>query len=174
MTTIAHEPTRPRAVNREKATENVFEVRRLTGFTWQQLAEMLNVDRRTIHNWAQGGTIRDASRGHIAETLAVLRFADRGLAEENVKAMAERSPEFGMTPLEAIKARQYSIARQCLSAGPGRPQLTLPQEMSDPASWIGEFRPMMMHEGADGSESLEPLPEEPKPASRRRKIIRRG
>lgn len=163
---------RANAVNREKATENVFEIRRLTGFTRQQLAEILNVDRRTIHNWMQRGTIKRTDREHIAETLAVLRFADRGLSEENAKAMTERSQEFGMTPLEAIKEHQYSVARQCLSPGPGRPQLV--RKASDPASWIGEFQPLLMHEGADGSESSEPLPEAPRPASRRRKIIRRG
>ena len=42
----------------------------------------------------------------------------------------------------------------------------------DSASWYGEFQPMLMHSDADGTELTEPLPDEPAPMSRKRKIRR--
>ena len=39
--------------------------------------------------------------------------------------------------------------------------------------WPGEFQPMLMHEGANGSEKIEPLPYELKPKPRKRRIVHR-
>ena len=35
----------------------IFELRRLTGFTWDELALLLSVTRRSLHLWANGGPI---------------------------------------------------------------------------------------------------------------------
>ena len=158
---------RAASVNEIDAAENVYELRRLTGFTWGPLADLLNVDRRTLHNWVKGGKIKKTNLEHIANTLSVLRFADRGSAEENEMEISKRSP-LGSTPFEAIKAGQYSDARQYLSHGQSRSLFA-----STGISWMGEFRPISMHEGADGTEIIDPLPDEPKPVSRKRHI-RRG
>lgn len=162
---------RPASVEEKYATENVFELRRLTGFTWKRLADLLNVDRRTLHNWVKGSKIRKDNRERIAKTLSVLRFADRGSAEENAAAIAAEYSSAKMTPFEAIKAGLYDNARQCLSHGSSRSQLTM--LASDWTSWTGEFQPMAMHEDAYGYETIEALPDEPKPASRKR-CIKRG
>ena len=158
---------RAASVKEMDAAENVYELRRLTGFTWEPPADLLNVDRRTLHNWVKGGKIKKTNMEHIANTLSVLRFADRGSTEENAMAILERS-SLGPTALEAIKVGQYLDARQHLSHGRSRSLST-----STRISWIGEFQPMSMHEGADGTEIIEPLPDEPKPVSRKRHI-RRG
>ncbi len=159
------------AVRASDAPENLFELRRLTGFTWIRLAVMLNVDRRTLNNWVRGARIRVKNREYIAKTLAVMRFADRGSAERNAAALDERHVSCPVSPFEAIRARNYEVARQYLSHGPSRPHGR--HATTDVMHWAGEFRPIVMHEDADGTEIVEPLPDEPAPLSRKRPI-RRG
>jgi len=43
---------------RESANSVLREIRELTGFTWEQLASLLDVDRRSLHLWVTGGGIR--------------------------------------------------------------------------------------------------------------------
>ena len=40
-----------------RARDGIFELRRLTGFTWDELALLLSVTRRSLHLWANGGPI---------------------------------------------------------------------------------------------------------------------
>lgn len=151
------------------AHANLFEIRRLTGLNWTRLAELLNVDRRTIHNWVKGGQIRKVNRHHVADTLKVLRFSDRGAAELNAKSLETPSAS-GLTPLDLIKATQYAKARNTLGLGVSRPLAATTEP--DSGFWSGTFRPMVTHDGADGSERTEPLPNEPMPKSRKRRLDR--
>ncbi len=169
LPSLSQAERRSTSVNEADAIENVFELRRLTGFNWTQLADLLKVDRRTLHNWVKGGEVRRANRQHIAKTLSVLRFADRGSAEENARAVAEVSSAGG-TVFEAIKAGRHDNARQYLSFG--RSESIPAPSVSNQGSWTGEFQPMATHAEAIGIEAIESLPDEPRPASRRRRIKR--
>lgn len=159
--------TRANSVNVENATENLFEIRRLTGFTWSDLARLLNVDRRTLNNWAKGTKIREKNRNHIAETLGVLRFIDRGSAELNSSALNEHHALHEPNPFEAIRSGSYETAKLRLSPGVSRPYG--PQTATP---LYGEFQPMFMHADANGTERIEPLPDEPAPVTRKRNIKR--
>lgn len=156
---------RAHAVKAASASENVYELRRLTGFTWERLADLLNVDRRTLNNWVKGAEIRERNRQHIAETLAVMRFVDRGSAEENAAALTE--PTVDYSPFEAIRQGRYLNARLYMGYGTSRRGLAVSGE-----DWLGEFRPMATHAEADGSETLTPLADEPETEGRDRQIER--
>jgi len=158
------------SVRVESASENLFELRRLTGFSWIDLSGLLKVDRRTLNNWVKGRKIRQQNREHIARTLEVMRFADRGSAELNAVALNEWHTLHGVSPLEAIQAGNYALARQFLSHGTARPDEW--RAGTDSTSWVGEFQPIVMHADADGTETIEPLPDEPAPVSRKRPIRR--
>ncbi len=152
------------------ASENLFELRRLTGFAWNQLARLLNVDRRTLNNWVKGAKIREKNKEHIAKTLQVLRYADRGSAVLNAAALCELPGPNQPSPLEEIQRGNYENAKRCLSYGIQRPdywdvtrKLTLGS---------GGLQPLLMHGSADGKERIAPLPDEPAPASRKRTIRR--
>ena len=162
--------SRATLVNTAKASENLFELRRLTGFTWERLSNLLKVERRTLHNWVKGGEIRDSNRRHIAETLKVLRYADRGTAEENAAALSQPSPE-GVTPFEEIVAGRYAEARSLLSHGASRPSMTASMRLPSLDSRWGLIA-MEIHEAASADDVFEPTPDEPVPASRPRRIKR--
>ena len=165
---ILHAEERAASVNIDDAPENLFELRRLTGFTWTDLASLLNVDRRTLNNWVKGAKVREQNRLHIAQTLKVIRFADRGAAELNSAALNKQDIQNKLSPLEAIQASEYELAKQWLSHGWARPNRW--QATAGATLRIGELQPMIMHADADGTEMIEPFPDEPEPVSRKRQI----
>ncbi len=163
-----HAEERAISVNIDDVSENLFELRRLTGFTWTHLANLLNVDRRTLNNWAKGAKLREQNCLHIAKTLKVLRYADRGSAELNSSALNEPHAWNEPNPFEAIRTGDYETAKQWLSHGLSRPDSW--QAATDSTPLLGEFQSMVMHAGADGTELIDPLPDEPEPVSRKRQI----
>ena len=169
MSYSSHTESLRASVSAADAHGNFYEIRRLTGFNWTRLAEMLNVDRRTIHNWVKGGQIRKANRHRVAETLKVLRFADRGSAELNAAAL-EKPSMSGLTALDLIKAAQYANAQNVLGEGASRARGVA--KRPDTGFSTGTFRPIVTHDGADGSEFNGPFPEEPMPRSRKRRLDR--
>ena len=153
------------SVNEASVSENLFELRRLTGFTWERLADLLNVEPRTLNNWVEGSEIQGCNHEHIAKTLSVMRFADRGSAEENAVALGKRTME--RSPFAAIKARRYLNARRYMGHGIARQGLSL-----SASDWIGEYAPLATHEAADGAEASGALPDEAETAGRDRRIQR--
>lgn len=160
---------RSTSVNEYSSYANVCELRKLTGFSWERLGQLLNVDRRTIYNWLKSSEIRDANRIHIAQCLSVLRFADRGSASAN-RAMLDSVFENGLPVFSHIRNRRYEDARRLLGYGKSTPRLALTAAPRDHAG--NATHGMLMHADADGFETIEPLPNEPEPASRKR-LVRR-
>ena len=117
LTKLLQASQRASSVNFAKASENLFELRRLTGFTWARLASLLNVDRRTLNNWVKGKKIREKNCEHIGKALEVLRFADRGTSELNAAALGEHCAPHELSPSEAISLKNYEMAKQYLSYG---------------------------------------------------------
>ena len=152
-------------VNLAHANENVFEIRRITGLGWGQLADMLNVDRRTVHNWIKGGRVRSRNRKRIAETLRILRHIDQGSAEENLVLLGKPSPA-GLTVLELLKQLKYEEVLRVVSSPVGV------RISPSKAAKTGEYQAIAMHRRAEGSESIEPLPFEPQPPARKRELRR--
>ena len=155
----------------ENATENMFEVRRLTGFTWEGLADLMEVDQQTVHSWAQGGAINKVHRKQIAKTLSWLRLINRGSAEENAAMISQYSKK-ELTDVEAIAASLCAAVHQRLSRGDGASSSSMEKSGLSPATWKGEFQPLLMHECSSGFEKIAPLPDEPEPLSRKRRIKR--
>ena len=68
----------------EQSAAAIAELRRLCGFTWDQLARLFNVSRRSLHFWASGKAMSPANEEHLQRVLSVLRRIDRGSACERV------------------------------------------------------------------------------------------
>jgi transcriptional regulator with XRE-family HTH domain len=160
-------------VNKEAARENLYEARRLTGFTWDELAALLEVDRRTLHNWTQGGPVRDANQTRLAELLGVLRYADRGSAEANRLAL-NKPDASGVTPLGLMTRGRFQEAQIALGRGAGRPALPLVSGdalvgLRTRALGLGYFS----DSETDGESEEGPQPP-PQPARSRRIPMKRG
>jgi len=101
----------------DRAGAAIAELRRLSGFTWDQLARLFTVSRRSLHFWASGKAMTPSNEEHLQRLLAVVRKIDRGSASANRTALLAVR-EDGTIPLDLLAAEQYE--RVVALIGPGK------------------------------------------------------
>ena len=99
----------------------VAELRRLSGLTWEQLAELLRVARRSLHFWASGKPMNAANEEHLRRVLAAVRQTDRGSSADNRTMLLEDRQ--GVIPVDLLAAGEYEDYVAVIGAGRGRPRL---------------------------------------------------
>jgi DNA-binding transcriptional regulator YiaG len=62
------------------AENPIAELRRRSGLTWEQCAQVMGVERRTLHFWEAGRGMRPVHEERLQRLLQVVRRADRGSA----------------------------------------------------------------------------------------------
>jgi|SRR5271165_5824447 len=88
--------TRTEAPRGFHAREAVFELRRLTGLTWEDLAELMSVTRRSLHLWSHGQPINTPNEKRLRTLVSAMRTLDRGTARENRALLMSPQPEGGV------------------------------------------------------------------------------
>jgi DNA-binding transcriptional regulator YiaG len=97
----------------------ISELRLLSGLTWEQLARLLGVARRSVHLWASGMALSPANEERLLRVLATIRQVDRGDAAANRAALfAEHKG--GVVAFDLLARGEYEQVRALL--GPGRPR----------------------------------------------------
>src|SRR5660397_291796 len=105
----------------EDARAALAELRRLTDFTWGQVARLFNVDRRSIHNWVSGKRMNHRNEEHLRRLLAFTRQIDRGTASANRNMLLNPSPE-GVVPFDLLAEKRYTEALASVGPPPRRPR----------------------------------------------------
>ena len=105
--------------NFSQSSSAIMELRRISGFTWEQLARLFSVTRRSLHFWASGEPINAPNEEHLQRLLATIKIIDRGNASENRSLLLSVLPE-GTTPFELLIARDYDNVIRHLGIGNGR------------------------------------------------------
>ncbi len=82
------------------------ELRQLSGFTWDQLARIFNVSRRSLHFWASGKAMAASNEEHLHRLLSVMKKIDRGSARANRAALLGVR-EDGSLPFDLLAAGDY-------------------------------------------------------------------
>ena len=93
------------AANRSFA-DAVLEVRRRSGLTWEQLASLFGVDRRSVHLWASGRPMSAPNAERLNRLLAVLRRVDRG-APSATRAWLYSPTTDGLLPLDLLREGRF-------------------------------------------------------------------
>jgi len=101
----------------------ISELRRLAGLTWEQLARVFGVARRSLHFWASGKPINATNEERLRRLLAVVRQADRGAADTN-RAMLFRDHD-GVLPIDLLTEARFDEFLALVGTGPGRRRLEL-------------------------------------------------
>lgn len=96
----------------------IMEVRRLTGLTWEQLADVLGVARRSLHFWASGKPLNAANEERVARILACLRLISRGNSRETRALLLDPQPD-GAIPLDLLARGNYEEVVARLGPGVG-------------------------------------------------------
>jgi transcriptional regulator with XRE-family HTH domain len=97
----------------------IAEVRALSGLTWEQLARLFAVTRRSLHFWASGKALTPGNEERLQRVLAVLRKIDRGSASANRAAILAVRAD-GTMALDLIAEGQYERVVALLGPGVGR------------------------------------------------------
>ncbi|MEM9571550.1 MAG: hypothetical protein AAF996_08790 [Pseudomonadota bacterium] len=140
---------RSQSVRVDRPVENVNEIRRLTGLSWNQLAYLLEVDRRSIYNWLQGGIVRDRNADRIAKLLSSIRYIDEGSIEENQEKLFHVYAG-DLSIYELIHQARFDDRHMISQFGTGRPT----------ASWAPQDKSFVSDYGLSISEETFELDEE--------------
>ena len=97
-----------------RAGAAIGELRRITGLTWDQLARLFGVSRRSLHFWASGKVMTPANEEHLQRLLAAVQEIDRGSGSTNrAQLLAVRE---GTIPFDLLAARRYEDVVALLSS----------------------------------------------------------
>lgn len=97
----------------------IGELRRLSGLTWERLAELFGTSRRSLHLWASGKPMKDGNRRRLSLLLELMRTVDRGSAAANRTALLEGS-DGEDAPFDLLVRGDHEHAVALLGAGSGR------------------------------------------------------
>ncbi|HPC83103.1 MAG TPA: helix-turn-helix transcriptional regulator [Thermoanaerobaculaceae bacterium] len=107
----------------QSTSSAIMELRRLSGLTWEQLATLFNVARRSLHFWASGKPVNAPNEERLRRVLAVVRKADRGFASKNRAMLLEDRD--GVVPFDLLARGKYETFIELVGTGPGRRELKL-------------------------------------------------
>ena len=103
----------------ETTRSAIHELRRISGLTWDQLARLFNVSRRSLHAWGSGQPLYPANEERLNRLLAIIRYIDRGAADLNRQALLTPTTDDGL-PLDLLINAEYERVKQLLGRGSGR------------------------------------------------------
>lgn len=104
----------------------ILELRRLSGLTWEQLARLFGVDRRSLHFWANGKPLTPAHEERLQRLLATVRRFDQGRARENRALLLEARAD-GLIPFDLLVEGKFEQALALIApAAPTARQRTAP------------------------------------------------
>lgn len=91
----------------ESTATAVMEIRRRSGLTWEDLSEVFDVSRRSVHNWASGKAVSAGHEKAIRQVLAAIRRIDPGDQASTRAKLLEVDAQTGRSLLDLLKAKQF-------------------------------------------------------------------
>jgi hypothetical protein len=88
----------------------IHELRLLTEFTWDQIARLFSVSRRSTHLWASGGPMSHENEEHLHRVLGIIRRSDSGRTGENRAALLSPRGQSSDCAFDLLISRQYEHA----------------------------------------------------------------
>ena len=105
--------TLPSARSPEATQKALGELRRLSGLTWEQLAKLFNVSRRSLHFWASGQPLSRFNEEQLNRLLGTIQYIDRGSASLNRSLLLKPdNPLFDL-----LVAGRYEEFKQLVGVG---------------------------------------------------------
>jgi DNA-binding transcriptional regulator YiaG len=106
----------------ERPGAAIAELRRLSGLTWDQLARLFRVSRRSLHFWASGKAMMPTNEEHLQRLVAVLRKVNCGSGSTN-RAMLLTPRDDGTIPFDLLEEGRYEQVVSVLGHGQSVPRL---------------------------------------------------
>lgn len=87
----------------ESTAEAILEIRRRSGLTWEELGDLFDVSRRSVHHWASGKTVSAKHDQMIRRTLAAIRHLDQGSQAGTRTQLLAVDATTGVSALDLLK-----------------------------------------------------------------------
>lgn len=105
--TTAGPPGQIRFAPAESTAEAILEIRRRSGLTWEEMSELFDVSRRSIHHWASGKPVSARRERALRQALAAIRRFDRGdQAGTRARLLAVDHPT-GVSALDMMREGRF-------------------------------------------------------------------
>lgn len=116
--------TLPSTNSAETTRIAINQLRKLSGLTWDQLARLFNVSRRSIHFWASGQPLSRFNEEKLNRLLATVQYINRGSASLNRSLLLTPGSD-SQLPFDLLVADEYEEVKRIIGYGnaPERPQL---------------------------------------------------
>lgn len=118
-------------VSPESTGEAVLEIRRRSGLTWEELGELFDVSRRSIHHWASGKPVTSGHERMIRRILAGIRRLDRGDQVATRARLLTVDENLGVSGLELLQQGRFDEAEAGLDGARSPEHLHLPLSRAD-------------------------------------------
>ena len=87
-----------------------MEIRRRSGLTWEELGDLFDVSRRSVHHWANGKTVTSGHDRMIRKMLAALRHLDQSNQMATRAFLLTADPATGVSTLDLLKDGRFDEA----------------------------------------------------------------
>ena len=94
----------------ESTAEAILEIRRRSGLTWEELGDLFDVSRRSVHHWASGKPVASKHDHVIRRMLAALRHLDRGDQIRTRALLLSVDQAMHMSAFDLLKQRRFDEA----------------------------------------------------------------
>lgn len=96
----------------------IAEIRQRSGLTWEQLASLFGVARRSVHFWASGKAMNASNEVRLNDLLRTVRYIDRGGGGQTRSALMSAQPD-GTIPFEVLAEGRFADVMELLGRGKG-------------------------------------------------------
>lgn len=97
---------RPEAAAPLSTADQVVQLHAGSGLTWDQLARLFNVSRRTVHNWAAGGRLNGGNAELLAHVSALIS-AEPARTPVEVRSWLLSSPDGQRSVFDEIRSAAH-------------------------------------------------------------------
>jgi transcriptional regulator with XRE-family HTH domain len=94
----------------------ILEIRRRSGLTWDELAKLFEVSRRSVHHWASGKPVSASHHRQIWRMLTAIRHVDQGEAARTRDFLLAADAS-GNSPLDLLSLSRFEEATARVGTG---------------------------------------------------------
>lgn len=137
----------------------VQELKRLSGLTWSQIADIFDVSARAPYHWASGNPMSAENHQRLGEIVSALKHVDRGSGEANRNLLLSDATS-SKTYCALLHDGLYDRFRELAGAGAGRPSFAR-KLTSDSEAYNAPPRFGHLVEAATDGDEADILPQNP-------------
>ena len=117
----------------ESTAKAIMEIRRRSGLTWEELGDLFDVSRRSVHHWANGKPVTASHDQTIRRMLAAVRRLDQGDQVGTRALLLAVDQAVGVSTLDLLKDGRFdeAIRRVVGAPSPGAHRILLSRAARD-------------------------------------------